>query len=163
MSKNRTLILGASVAALALPAAELGGPAHADPLAVIEGEVLDVTADRLDVDVERGTALLQGNVAANFGDLVVHCPTVEIRYDRSPRVSFAHASGGVTAHLKGIDATAASVEFEASTRTVSLQGNVRLTRGRGWVTADRATIDVGTGKLSLQEVHGSIPLEQPRR
>jgi lipopolysaccharide export system protein LptA len=161
MFKNRFLVVAAA-AALSVPAAELSRSAHADPLAVIEGEALDVSADRLDLDVERGTALLQGNVSANFGDLDVHCPSVEIRYDRSPRVSFARGTGGVSAHLKGIDATAASVEFDAGTRSVSLQGNVRLTRGRGWLTADRATIDVATGRLSLQEVHGSIPVEQPR-
>jgi lipopolysaccharide assembly outer membrane protein LptD (OstA) len=141
MFKNRFLVVAAA-AALSVPAAELSRSAHADPLAVIEGEALDVSA--------------------NFGDLDVHCPSVEIRYDRSPRVSFARGTGGVSAHLKGIDATAASVEFDAGTRSVSLQGNVRLTRGRGWLTADRATIDVATGRLSLQEVHGSIPVEQPR-
>src|SRR5882672_6825118 len=68
--------------------------ATADPLAVVEGEALDVSADRVDVDVERGTALLQGNVATRLGELEVHCPTVEIRYDRSPRVSFARGTGG---------------------------------------------------------------------
>ena len=133
--------------------------AGADPLAVIEGEALDVSADRLDVDVEHGTALLQGNVSTRLGELEVHCPMVEIKYDRSPRVSFARGTGGVTARLKGIDATASVVEFDAASRTVAFHGTVRLSRGRGWVTAEHATVDVASGKVSLQEVKGSIPVD----
>jgi lipopolysaccharide transport protein LptA len=137
--------------------------ASADSLGVIEGEALDVSADRLDVDVERGTAMLQGTVTARLGDLEVHCPSVEIRYDRSPRVSFARGTGGVTARLKGIDATATTIEFDAASRAVTLAGNVRLSRGRGWITAEHATVDMTTGKVSLQEVKGSIPMDPGKR
>src|SRR4051812_23743347 len=48
-------------------------PAHADPLAVVEGQSLDVRADRLDVDIAKGTAVLQGNVRAVLGELEVEC------------------------------------------------------------------------------------------
>jgi lipopolysaccharide export system protein LptA len=137
--------------------------AHADPLAVIEGEALDVSADRLEVDVEHGAALLQGNVVARLGELDVHCPTVEMRYDKSPKVSWVKGTGGVTARLKGIDATATTVEFDVASRTVTLAGAVRLARGRGWLTAEHATIDIATGKVSLQEVKGSIPVDPVRR
>jgi lipopolysaccharide export system protein LptA len=138
------------------------GFATADPLAVVEGEALDVSADHVEVDVERGTALLQGNVSTRLGELEVHCPSVEIRYDRSPRVSFARGTGGVSARLKGIDATASVVEFDAASRTVALHGSVRLSRGRGWVTAEHATVDIASGKVSLQEVKGSIPVDPAR-
>ena len=137
--------------------------AGADPLAVVEGEALDVSADRLDVDVERGTALLQGNVSTRLGELEVHCPTVEIKYDKSPRVSFARGTGGVSAKLKGIDATASIVEFDATSRTVAFHGSVRLSRGRGWVTAEHATVDIASGKVSLQDVKGSIPVDPVKR
>jgi lipopolysaccharide export system protein LptA len=136
--------------------------ATADTLAVVEGEALDISADRVEVDIERGTALLQGNVSTRLGELEVHCPTVEIRYDRSPRVSFARGTGGVSARLKGIDATANAVEFDAASRTVALHGSVRLSRGRGWVTAEHATVDIASGKVSLQEVKGSIPVDPAR-
>jgi len=139
-----------------------GGAAQALPL-VVEGEALDVSADRLDVDVEKGTATLTGNVSAKFGQLDVKCPTVEIRYDQSPRVSWAKGSGGVTARLKGIDATAATVEFDAAARSVALHGGVRLSRGKGWLTAEHATVDMATGKVSLQEVKGSIPVDPAKR
>jgi len=137
--------------------------AHADPLAIVNGQALDVSAGRLDLDVEHGTATLQGDVTLRVGELEVRCPQVELRYDRSPRVSWARATGGVTATLGGIDATAASAELDTGSGTVSLHGTVKIRRGRGWLTAEHASVDIGTGKVSLQEVKGSIPVEPPRK
>jgi lipopolysaccharide transport protein LptA len=163
MVRPRLSTVIALAAVIGGAAAASSRSARAVPLAVVEGQAFDVSADKLDVDVEKGTALLQGNVTAILGELEVRCPTVEIRYDKSPRVSFARGSGGVTAKLKGIDATASTVEFDASSRTVALKGSVRLSRGRGWVTAEQATVDMASGRVSLQEVKGSIPVDPARR
>lgn len=149
----------AGAAALASTVLVPSGAARAAPLAVIEGQTLDVSADRLDVDVERDTAALDGHVSLTFGDLQIRCPSVDLRYDRSPRVSFAKGSGGVSAHYKGVDISADTMEFDASSRTVALSGSVRLSRGRGWIAAERASLDISTGKVSLEAVKGSIPVE----
>lgn len=162
MLSRRSLLVVLMVVAGALGVAVLAGSARALPL-VVEGEALDVAADKLEVDVEKGTATLTGNVSAKFGSLDVKCPVVEIRYDQSPRVSWAKGSGGVTARLKGIDATAQTVEFDAAARTVALHGGVRLSRGKGWLTAEHAAVDLATGKVTLQEVKGSIPVDPSRR
>jgi lipopolysaccharide export system protein LptA len=155
----------AAVIALAGAVGFLGDglSARAAPIAVIEGEALDVSAEHLDVDVEHGTASLKGNVVARLGELEVRCPSVELGYDESPRVKWAHARGGVTARFKGVEATSNAAELDAKSRTVTLTGGVRLARGRGWITADQATVDIGSGKVSLQEVKGSIPVDPTRR
>jgi lipopolysaccharide transport protein LptA len=136
-----------------------GLSARADPLVTLDGEAIDVSADRVDVDVEQGVAELRGAVTARVGDVELRCDLVELRYDRSPRVSWARGTGAVSVHVKGIEATAASVELDARTRTVTLAGSVRLSRGRGWMTAERAVLDLATNKVSLQGVKGSIPVE----
>lgn len=163
VARNSGLALIGIVGALAVAVGLPTSPAVAAPLAVVEGEALDVSAERLEVDVERGTALLQGSVSLTFGDIEIRCPKVEIRYDRSPRVSFARGTGGVTARLKGTEATAETIEFDAASRKVALSGAVRLTRGRGWMRAERATLDIASGKVSLEDVKGSIPIEAPKR
>jgi lipopolysaccharide transport protein LptA len=137
--------------------------AHAGSLAVVGGESLDLKADRLHVDVQKGTALLEGNVAVQMGELAVSCPKVDIRYDEAPQVRWARGSGGVTAQIKGITATANVMALDVAERTVQLSGNVRLSRGRGWVEADRATIDINTRKVNLHDVKGSIPVQPPAR
>jgi lipopolysaccharide transport protein LptA len=155
-----------SVIALASAAAGLfmpSSPALADPLAVIAGETLDVKADQLDVDIEKGTATLTGNVTAVMGELSVACPKVEIKYDEAPKVRWARGTGGVNANIKGIIAKAASVEVDVAKRSVKLVGAVRLSRGKGWVEAERAVVDIATRKVTLHEVKGSIPVEPPAR
>ena len=149
----------AALAGLSLP----NPSAQADPLAVIAGETLDVKADKLDVDIEKGTATLTGNVSAVMGDLSVACPKVEIKYDEAPKVRWARGTGGVNANIKGIIAKAASVEVDVASRSVKLIGSVRLSRGKGWVEAERAQIDIATRKVTLHEVKGSIPVEPPAR
>lgn len=139
------------------------GAAQADPLAVVAGETLDLKADKLDVDIEKGSALLTGNVTAVMGELSVSCPTIEIRYDEAPKVRWAKGTGGVKASMKGIAARAESVEVDVTARAIKLAGSVRLTRGKGWIEAERATIDIGTRKVTLVEVKGSIPVEPPAR
>jgi lipopolysaccharide export system protein LptA len=157
----RSLLAASAISALAL--AVPGGAAQADPLGIVAGETLDVSAQKLDVDVDKGRAVLEGNVHATLGDLTVECPKVEIKYDRAPRVRWAKGTGGVTARVKGIEAKASVVEVDVAERRVKLSGGVRLARGRGWLKAGRATIDLDTRKVSLEDVAGSIPVETPAR
>ncbi len=138
-------------------------PASAGTLGVIEGQTLDVGADRLNVDIEKGTALLDGHVQATLGDMHVDCSRIELKYDEAPKVRWAKGSGGVVAKLKGIEATAAQFEVDVAHRSIKLSGGVKLSRGRGWVTADTAAIDITTRKVTLEDVKGSIPVQAPER
>jgi len=137
--------------------------AQAGPLAVVAGESLDVQADSLEVDIARGAALLEGNVHAVLGDLEVDCERVEVRYDGAPNVRWAKGTGKVNARANGFAATANTLEVDVVRRNVRLEGAVRLSRGRGWVTADSASIDLNTRKIVLNEVKGSIPVQTPAR
>jgi lipopolysaccharide export system protein LptA len=132
-------------------------------LATVGGEALDIKADTLNVDIDKGEATLLGNVRATLGELTVLCPKVEIRYDEAPQVRWARGSGGVEARLKGIVAQAAVVQVDVAERRVDLSGGVRLTRGKGWVEAGKASIDIATHKVTLQDVKGSIPVQPPAR
>lgn len=150
--------LGAVLVGPALPA-----DAQAGPLAVVAGETLDLRADSLEVDMARGSALLEGKVHATLGDLQLDCEKVEVRYDDAPNVRWAKGSGNVSARAKGFSATAATIEVDVGRRSVRLAGSVKLARGRGWVTADVATIDLSTRKITLNDVEGSIPVQTPAR
>jgi lipopolysaccharide transport protein LptA len=160
---QRTALVGVAIAltsSFLLCSAE---SASAGPLGVIEGQTLDVGADKLDVDIEKGTALLEGHVHASLGDMGVDCSRIELKYDEAPKVRWAKGSGGVTAKLKGIEATAAQFEVDVAHRTIKLSGAVKLSRGRGWVTANSAAIDINTRKVTLEDVKGSIPVQAPER
>lgn len=145
----------AFAAFLAVVAAE--GTLAADPKAA-DSEALEMAADRLDLDVEAKSAVLTGNVRLSKGALTVSCPRVEVRYDQVPHVTWLLGSGGVTAELQGIKAQAPTVELDLTRRTLELRGGVRLTRGEGWITAEQASIQIATGKVSMTGVKGVLPL-----
>jgi lipopolysaccharide transport protein LptA len=161
--RNRSAVAVLGLALMATVLLERPESASAGPLGVIEGQTLDVGADHLNVDIEKGTAILDGHVQATLGEMHVDCSRIELKYDEAPKVRWAKGSGGVIAKLKGIEATAAQFEVDVAHRSIKLSGGVKLSRGRGWVTADSAAIDINTRKVTLEDVKGSIPVQAPER
>jgi len=131
---------------------------RAAPLVQIGGETLDVRAEHLEVNLTRGEAVLEGQVRVSFGELDVWCDRVDIRYDEAPMVRKAVGKGNLRATVKGIVATADALEVEVAERRAQLTGHVRVSRGKGWIEAERATIDLPSGKVNLDQVRGSIPV-----
>jgi len=148
------LLLAASLLVLATTAAE----SSADPILAVGGDALNLQADKLDVDVGTGDAVLTGNVALSKGDLKVACPRIDLKFDNTPHVKWAKGSGGVVADVRGVHAEAPEVELDLGRQILDLRGGVRLTRGQGWLQADRATIDIASAKVTLTQVKGSIPV-----
>jgi lipopolysaccharide export system protein LptA len=156
----RTSPLLVALAVVASASAAARTPAAEPPRAEGE-EPLRMSADRLDLDVEARTALLTGHVKLARGAMTIACPRVDLRYDQVPHVVWAKGSGGVVADVKGVRAEAPDVEVDLAQRTLELRGGVRLTRGEGWITAERATINMATAKVTMSDVKGSIPLPKP--
>jgi lipopolysaccharide export system protein LptA len=136
----------------------VGEPSRADPILSVGGDAMNVQADKLEVDVSAGEALLTGNVSLAKGDLKVSCPRLDLRFDQTPHIKWARGSGGVSADVRGVHAEAPEVELDLQKQVLDLRGGVRLTRGQGWLHAERATIDIASAKVSLSQVKGSIPV-----
>jgi lipopolysaccharide export system protein LptA len=150
---RRALALPVTLATLLLPASL----ASAEPL--LGGDTnVSVQADRLDIDILAGEATLTGKVTFSKGDLVVTCPRIDLRFDQTPHMTSAKATGGVTADLHGVHAEAPSAELDLTKQVLDLHGGVRLSRGTGWLTADTARIEITTARVSLTQVKGSIPV-----
>ena len=60
--------------------------------------------------------------------------------------------------MRGVHAEAPEVELDLMRQVLELRGGVRLTRGQGWLQAERASIDIATAKVTLAQVKGSIPV-----
>jgi lipopolysaccharide export system protein LptA len=157
--KRAGVFAGAAVSLVALSALLLAPePAHADPLLAVGGDALEVQAEKLEVDVTAGEALLTGNVQLSKGGLKVNCPRIDLKFDHTPHVNWARGSGGVVADVKGVHAEAPEVELDLKKQLLELRGGVRLTRGQGWLQADKASIDIATAKVTLTQVKGMIPV-----
>ena len=138
------------------------GTLVADPLAGIGGDSLDLAADKLEVDIPAGTAVLTGHVTLVRGSLRVDCPRIDVKYDEAPHVTWAKGSGGVSADIRGVHAEAPEVELDLAKHVLELRGGVRLTRGQGWLNADKATIEISSAKVTLKDVKGSLPVALPK-
>jgi len=149
----------ALILALALTLGASERAAEADPpLLEVGGDAVSIQAERLDVDVSAGEAILTGKVSLGKGDLKVSCPRIDVKFNHSPAVTWARGSGGVQADVRGVHAEAPEVEVDLVKQHLELRGGVRLTRGQGWLQAERATIDLATAKVTLTQVKGSIPV-----
>ena len=157
MSRQLRTLLYAAALTLPLVVGQERG-ADADPLLNVGGENLEVQAEKLEVDVTAGEAVLTGNVSLAKGGLKVSCPRIDLKFDMTPHVTWARGSGGVVADVKGVHAESPDVELDLTKQILELKGGVRLTRGNGWLQADRATIDIGTAKVTMTQVKGSIPV-----
>src|SRR3954468_19473498 len=75
--------------------------AEADPLLDVGKGDVSVQADKLEVDVATGSAILTGQVVLSKGDMSVRCPRVDLKFDTSPHLNWAKGSGGVVADVRG--------------------------------------------------------------
>jgi lipopolysaccharide export system protein LptA len=153
MRLSRFALLPAGLAFALAPQALADAPAQLQ----LDG-ALAVQADKLEVDVLAGEAVLTGNVTLTKGDLKVACPRIDLRFDTMPHVVWARGSGGVTADVRGVHAEGPEAELDLAKQILELRGGVRLSRGQGWLQADQARIEVTTGKVTATQVKGSIPV-----
>ncbi len=135
--------------------------AGADPLLDVGKGDVGVQADKLEIDVATGTAVLTGQVVLSKGDMAVRCPRVELKFDTSPHLNWAKGSGGVVADVRGVHGEAPEVELDLKKQILELRGGVKLSRGQGWIQADKATIELANGKVTATQVKGSIPVPKP--
>ena len=135
--------------------------AEADPLLDVGKGDVGVQADKLEIDVATGSAILTGQVVLSKGDMAVRCPRVELKFDTSPHLNWAKGSGGVVADVRGVHGEAPEVELDMKKQILELRGGVRLSRGQGWIQADKATIELANGKVTATQVKGSIPVPKP--
>lgn len=157
MTRTVRIGVGLGVATLAALGA-VAALVRAEPIAMVDGQPVGVTADHLVIDLNKASALMKGNVRVQRGDLVLRCDQVDARYDEAPNVTWAKATGNVVAEWKGVHARAPEAELHWRRRVLQLRGGVKIARGGAWVQATEATIDFGSGKVTLEKVSGSIPV-----
>ncbi len=161
-SRTRTAIHVALVAALVLLSTSFAPrEAEAEPLLDVGKGDVSVQAEKLEVDVATGSAVLTGQVVLSKGDMNVRCPRVELKFDTSPHLNWAKGSGGVVADVRGVHGEAPEVELDMKKQVLELRGGVKLSRGQGWIQADKATIELANGKVTATQVKGSIPVPKP--
>ncbi|WCT74904.1 LptA/OstA family protein [Sphingomonas naphthae] len=114
---------------------------------------VDVAADRIELQDRADRAIFTGNVKVKQGDMTMDAPRMTVAYARAagadPQVQRIDASGGVTVTSPTETAKGNFGIYDVNRRLVTLIGNVRVTRGTNNVNGSRLTIDLTTGRASV--------------
>ena len=150
------LVLSTAATFVLMP---LAPSAAAGPLGFsLGGEPVDVRADLVEVDLAKGTAVLEGNVELKRKGLTVHCPRLEASFDAEGKILRAKATAGVVVKLaeKNVRGDADEAEIDLLLRTAELRGAVRVSSGGTTLTAQKATMSLVTSRVTLEAVRGSF-------
>ena len=117
---------------------------HAEALKtpVAAADIVDIEADRLDVDTRKGTAIFKGKVKATKPDITVKGDTLTLVYDqKSRKVTLLTAEGDVTILWQDKNATCSKVLYNLTSEVMVMTGNVVITRGQERVSGQKITLD----------------------
>jgi len=127
---------------------------HADTLKKppAASDMVDIEADRLDVNTKNGTAIFTGRVTATKPDTTLKGNTVTLFYDqKSRKVSRLVAEGNVNIVWQDKQATCARAVYTLADEVMVLTGDVVITRGQERLAGQKVVLDK---KRDTQVVEG---------
>lgn len=135
----------------------IAGLAHAQSnislggIAVDTTAAVEVTADSLSIDQAKGTAIFDGDVFVQQGDLKLTAARIEVVYnDDATEIRQMIASGGVTFVTAEEAAEAQDALYDIETGFLTLTGDVLLTQGLSAISAEEMVINVADGTAEMR-------------
>jgi lipopolysaccharide export system protein LptA len=111
---------------------------------------IEVIADSLSVDQDTGIAIFDGNVMIGQGDLRITAGRVEVVYGTdTSQIARLVATNGVTFVTATEAAEAQEADYDITTGTLVLSGEVLLTQGSSAISAGRMRINVADGTATM--------------
>jgi lipopolysaccharide export system protein LptA len=125
------------------------------------GKPVRIQAGSLEVRDKDKQAVFSGNVQVVQGDTTLRCKSLTVFYESDPskpgvpvaqgkaegqqQMRRMEAKGGVVVTQKDQIATGDTAEFDARSNTITLSGNVVVTRGQDVMKANRLVVNLTTG------------------
>jgi lipopolysaccharide export system protein LptA len=117
-----------------------------------KSDMVDIEADRLDVNTKNGTAIFKGKAKAVKADTVVKGDVITVTYDATThKVNTLTSEGNAYILWKGREATCNKAVYNLIDEVMVLTGNVIITRGEERVIGEKVTADM---KNDTQVVEG---------
>lgn len=110
-------------------------------------EPVEVTANSLTVDQKTGQATFSGNVLIGQGAMRLSAERVTVSYAEGDqrRISALRAEGNVTLASGEDAAEAQAADYDVSSGTIVLTGDVLLTQGGNVLAGDKVTVNLESG------------------
>lgn len=115
---------------------------------------IDFAAKSIELQDKANRAILSGGVKITQANMTLTAARVTVSYtgqviDGSPSVSRFDAAGGVTVTRPDQTARAQYGVYDINKRTITMLGNVTLMQGSNRVSGGRLTMDLDTGRASI--------------
>lgn len=115
---------------------------------------IDVSADKLDMNLKQKKAVFAGNVVVVRGDMTLTASTLTLRQKQDKTLDNMVAEGNVQLKRGTDTATGQTATYTPGTQLLILQGNVKLKRGSSTLTGDTLRYDMADGTLKLNTKKG---------
>ena len=114
-------------------------------------DMVDIEADRLDVNTQEGRAVFQGNVEAKKGDILVKGATLTLIYDNtSSKVSSLIADGDVFVNWQDKEATCKKAVYELDREIMELSGDVLIIKGEERLFGQKVIVDMASDRQVVE-------------
>ena len=147
---------------LAVPAVLSAVPVSAQTSALAKHNTdapVDFDADHVEVRDNDQQALLTGSVRVTQGTLTLNADQVKMFYRRAPgrqpEIQRMDAQGNVKLTSPSERASGSYGIYDVTQRIITLSGDVVLTRGESVLRGQRLSIDLDSGRSTLDSASGS--------
>ena len=147
----------AAFAAAGLVALVSGSTAGAQGIAGFNSnQPVDYAADRIELQDRQNRVVLSGDVQITQGDLRLTAQRTTVAYtdNGALRIQRIDATGGVTVTRGNERASGAAGVYDFNRRVIILSGGVALRRGADTLNGGRLTIDLNTGRATMDGGRG---------
>ncbi|MHA6722131.1 LptA/OstA family protein [Sphingomonas sp. RS2018] len=115
---------------------------------------IDFSAGYIELQDKANRAVLSGNVTVRQAEMTLAAARMTVAYtgqvvDGSPQVSRLDASGGVTVTRPDQRARSQYAVYDLNRRIITMLGGVSLTQGTNVVNGGRMTINLDTGRATI--------------
>ena len=111
---------------------------------------IEIAADNLTISQTDGSARFEGNVMIAQENIKIMAQLVVVTYLKSGDINQLSASGGVTVVTQTESAEAKSADYDLSSHSLVLSGDVLLTQGQSAISADTMNINLTTGAAIIE-------------
>jgi len=117
------------------------------------GDPIDITAAKLDVDEQAGTAVFTGQVVVKQGDMTVYAERLVVYRDqKSNQIIKIEASGGVRVVQQDRIGTAQQATFYQQEEKLVLVGNAKIKQGQNLVSGDEISLFLKENRSLVKSV-----------
>ena len=123
---------------------------------------VDITAQQLDVQQKKGTAVFSGDVVVKQGEMTLTAPKVTATYgSKGGDIEAIEATGGVTITRPGQNgvtekAVGTTALYSPANGNMVMTGAVTLTRGPSQLSGDKLTYDLANGNARVTNSKGPV-------